>query len=431
MTGSWSLKASSLVFLISVGNLPSIAAQVEVKPKPIGDLVTLEVTVTDDNDEPIPGLDGEQGNFELSIDGKPLPQNRWTLTSYQKSPTPTKLVILLDTSNSMEEGDDTGQKRKLGAILAIEKIQANFADQPVEVKLIPFGEDGDGCKNVPDSVPPPVAESLRSEKFLKLSDPALTEQVNRLKDQTFCTSTDLYNPLIETLEYLQEEKKQAIFQDEPPKMAFIVLSDGFHSHKRTCQDNTDEQLFNRLTETANQAKDIPIYTIGYGLSPSSLRQEMREILKVTNPPLDSQGFICQYQGHDKYQEITKKFIDHQRLQDISNLTDGGEYKTFASAAGVAEIMDKFVRTILGKYEIKYRQKPATEGQTNWVVVKLPRLKIESERTRVTLSNWSLKPMKLEVLRMVFLVGIGGVIVWIFVFMKWSKYLKDKQQRSPN
>ena len=419
MTASWILKASSLSVLFFVGNLPSFAASIKVEPLPLRDLITLRVTVTDDNGDPIPGL---KDDFQLLVDGKP--KSKFTVTPAQESPTPTKLVILLDTSGSMEESDNTGEKRKKGAISAIEKIQKTFSNQPVEVKLIPFGEKGEICKNN-DFVPPSVADSLQSEKFLKLSDSTFTKKLNDLKIKTFCSSTDLYNPLIQSLDSLQQEKGKPSLQNEIPKLGIILLSDGFHSHNRTCQDNTDEQLFNQLQEKAKKAKDIPIYTVGYGLSPSGLKAEMRKLLNAPNPPTNSQAFLCKYEklkkkGNRNYREIEKKFIDHKRLQDISQLTDGGEYQTFESAAGVSDILEKFVRTILGKYDIKYRQKPAKEGQTNTVVVKIPKQNLESKPTPVKLTNWSLEPMKTEKLLIGFLIGLGGVIAWIFAFRKWSK-----------
>ena len=198
MTASWILKASSLSVLFFVGNLPSFAASIKVEPLPLRDLITLRVTVTDDNGDPIPGL---KDDFQLLVDGKP--KSKFTVTPAQESPTPTKLVILLDTSGSMEESDNTGEKRKKGAISAIEKIQKTFSNQPVEVKLIPFGEKGEICKNN-DFVPPSVADSLQSEKFLKLSDSTFTKKLNDLKIKTFCSSTDLYNPLIQSLDSLQQ-----------------------------------------------------------------------------------------------------------------------------------------------------------------------------------------------------------------------------------
>jgi hypothetical protein len=421
MTASWILKASSLSVLFFVGNLPSFAASIKVEPLPLRDLITLRVTVTDGNGDPIPGL---KDDFQLFVDGKPIDNDKFTVTPALESPTPTKLVILLDASGSMEEEDNTDIKRKTGAISAIEEIQKTFRNQPVEVKLIPFGEKGDVCRNN-DFVPSSVADSLQSEKFLKLSDSTFTKKLNDLKDKTFCASTDLYNPIIQTLESLQQEKNKASLQGEIPKLGIILLSDGFHSHNRTCQDNTDEQLFNQLQEKAKKAKDIPIYTVGYGLSSSSLQAEMRKLLNDPNPPLDSQAFVCKYEklkkeGNRNYREIEKKFIDHKRLKDISQLTDGAEYQTFESAAGVSDILEKFVRTILGKYDIKYHQKPAIEAQPHTVLVKIPKHNIESKETTFKITKVSLKRMKTEELLIGFLIGLGGVIAWIFAFSKWSK-----------
>lgn len=420
MTAFWTLKVSSILGLFLALSLPTLAAtEVKIEGSPSkGNVVSLEVSVTD-NGEPIDNL--QERDFKVLADGRP--QKIVRVTPFQASATPTNLVILLDTSNSMEAEDSTGIKRKQGAIEAIRGIQETFKNAPVRVKLIPFGEGGSGCRQTPSSVPLPVGKALQSEEFLSLENSRFSNKLDRLESLKFCTSTDLYTPLIETLDYLgEEQEKPASAAEKPARFAIILLSDGFHSYNRTCSNNTEIGLRRELGEVAQRVNNIPIYTIGYGLTRRQLRTFLEKELNTPNPPLNAQDFICQYEDNYKFSQIAQKFIDHQSLNYISKLT-GGDYQPFETATEVAATIEKFVKKILGKYEVEYVQKPAEPGQPNSVVVEMPQLDVRSEAKTVTLNHWSYYLFSGQVLAVFAVLGVGGLIVWGVTFLNWSKSLK--------
>jgi VWFA-related protein len=87
-----------LVVLMTSG----VAATTTI-PQPASSSKTLFVTVTDRNRQPVRTL--TEPNFTVYEDGKPLP-----ITAFDANPPPLSVVILIDTSASMEESLDGASK---------------------------------------------------------------------------------------------------------------------------------------------------------------------------------------------------------------------------------------------------------------------------------------------------------------------------------
>ena len=459
MIASWIPKVSSCLALALLPTLPVLATpQLLIRDAilekanasdSIRNQVQLRVSV-EENGDPVPGLTADE--LELYIDGEP--QTIKSLKPVTDNPQPTKVVILMDVSNSMEKPDSGGRFpsadfsneevssdyclesqncRKAGAIRAIKNLEETFANQPIELNLVTFGVKGKGCYFNGDRsrprgyIPPDIVDQLSSSNFVSINNfEKIRNNLETIGTQKFCASTDLYSPLIETLTSLERQYQRAIEAEEefPPRFAVIMLSDGFHSHRRTCSNNTEVGLFQQFEETVTQVnRRFPVYTIGYGLSDRQLAKKIGDTFGTydLSTPIDLQKeFVCPFENRTQYPKVAPWVVDHQKLAEISDRTNG-KYETSGNAEGISRVLNQFVNSILGQYEIEYQQVNAIQGQSNMAMIKWPEHNAKSNQHEVRLDYFSGLPQNLL---LIFTgVGIAGTVGWTAAFRKWSKDLK--------
>jgi von Willebrand factor type A domain len=378
------------------------------------------------NNQPLTNLSADL--FELKVNGINI--NNRQINSLQQNPTPTNIVILLDASGSMENQDGATISRKDGAIAAIQKIEDGLKEKPIRINLITFGEGGSKCL-----APKPVSEELRPEKFLELGNEKdrkkLADKLDVLKSTKLCASTDLYNPLISALNFIKVEMQQSI--NSGSRFAVILLSDGFHSHNRTCINGQDNEpmIFENLRTTIKQSKNIPIYTIGYGISEDKLKELIREKIGDNNPSSDASQFVCKYRNHPKYKEVEMKFLDSKRLKEISQInSNGGEYKQSDQAAEIAKTVTSFVNSIVGKYELEYSWDSAQAGESQNVTVSLKNPISVSKPYQVTFDNWVFERFSRDQLFTFTGISLIGLLGWVLTFYQWSKMIKKQSKKTP-
>jgi Ca-activated chloride channel family protein len=179
------------------------------------DMVSLSVTVTDAANRYLTDLD--QPEFMVFEDGV-----KQEVTFFNRSQLPIALVLLLDTSASMQEKLSTAQQAAVGFVNRIRpEDQAMVIDFDSRVEIL---------------------QAFTSDR------PVLEKAI---RETTAGGSTSLHNAIYISLKELK--KYQAKTTDEVRRQAIVVLSDG--------EDTSSLVSFDEVLELAKRS-ETAIYTIG-------------------------------------------------------------------------------------------------------------------------------------------------------------------------
>ncbi len=438
-------KLAILTLLFGLLPLPAFANyKVQVSPRPGGEIVTLKVQVLDENNVPIEDLRRSDFKIEAAKVNQTLSViNRMGLIppGEQLKPEPAYVVILLDMSGSMQEEDDNKVKKIDGAISAIREYVKLVKDNnlPVSIALVPFGE-GDKNNNCNGYEVEIVAKS-----FLLANSKELEQKVTDFSDSSkypTCAATNLYDPLKAAVQYLgnpdqflptgnnSQLDENTDTPEIPPKVAVILLSDGYHSVDRK---DEEKRQFSELENVLKQNSAVRVYTLGYGESLIDFRRNRVPNCDISDYQLTQENAVDSLIRKCKLSEkdFRNRFIvDRPRLKQIAEL--GGGISQFPdNATDAVKSLETFFKA-LREYELQYKQPGAEPGELYQVKVTVnsPNRKIDvsSEPEPFRIPNFStelpLIPDRLIILTLT-LAGLGGTLWW---FKGWSEQLKKEAER---
>ncbi|URD48716.1 vWA domain-containing protein [Chroococcidiopsis sp. CCNUC1] len=377
------------------------------------DEVKLRIKVTDTNNRPLMGLQPTDFNVEVDKTTVKFKSKNWK-SSEQTEPPPTWIVVLLDFSGSMQQMDSRGTTKLEGAIAAIRKFTAAIAERSpnTQIAIVPFGDPGVNCSGYP-------VDRENLDKFFPASDFKLGNYLDFLGGQIPCASTNLYEPVTKTINFLSSledsrfyvtEKASEESSQPQPKLAVVLLSDGYHNKPNEQQD------FDSLISLLKQNDRIIVHTLGYGLTSEQLGQKYQLKHPATRADIGT--------APNKVPE--EEFVDQKRLAEIAKAT-GGIAEFSPDAETVAAKLKVFLNALLGEYEIVYTDPSGERGSKHDVSVKVQSVTSESKPYTITVFGRSLPlSTRLLMLAIVLLtIGVAGVLP----FSLWAKHLKREAQEA--
>ena len=389
--------------------------KVEIIGTPVtqNDRVTVRVKATQEGDRP--ALELMEDDFRLTVDDKPLEfdPNDWK-SPEESTPPPAWIVVLLDMSGSMNAPDSSGVSRLQGAIAAVREFnnQAARRGGNTQVAIVPFGEPGENCEGY-------QVNPTTIDKFFPAGDFKLDNYLDYLLNSSPCASTNLYEPLSQTIKFLTnaEDPRFATVEnsDQPkPRLAVILLSDGYHNRPNEQED------FERLIKQLGNANDLTVHTLGYGLTANQLGQKYQLGKSATRADVVS-GKVPE-----------DEFVDEARLADIAKAT-GGISEFSGRADDIAASLNLFLNSLLGEYEISYEQPDAERGSKHNVVIEVQSSEesepIKSESVDYTMQAFGRSvPLRIRLLILfmtLFILGVGGILPFYY----WGEYLKKEATES--
>ena len=411
--------------LLNLAPIPAIATTVKIdRWSTASDRVTLKVKVLDNNRIPILGL--QEQEFSVKTKDKldhphtlQFPQIR-VLSPEESHPQPTYVAILLDMSGSMKQKDSAGVKKLDGAVNAIRKFigLVKAENLPVEISIIPFGE---GCNHSYQVTP-----KIINDNFKSTYDSELEKQLDELAKVPVCAATNIYQPLIKTVNYLgnrfPQSSSELDSQDQPPpKLSVILLSDGFHVDR-----NNEEYQFQKVTDALKQNSQVTVHTLGYGESLAHLqnRASCSKYIPDDRLTVDDVANGCRLLGSD----IEEFIVDEARLKEIAQTT-GGIHEFPEDAEAVAASLKTFFKT-LREYEIIYQQPGGDRASRHptKIAINSPNRginNVESETEEIRMINFIYRSLtftqRFPILIGTVIIGLAGILP----FMEWSKKLKQK------
>lgn len=414
---SWTRKLSLSVLLVGCLCSPSWGqvktAEIVGKPSVQDDSVKLRIKVTDTNDRPVTEL--QKTDFSLVVDAEPvtLSQKDYWKSSQETTPPPTWIVVLLDYSGSMQQLDSRGTTKLEGAVKAIKQFTTAIAQRGpnTQVAIVPFGDPGSNCAGNPVN-----KENL--DKFFPASDFKLINYLDFLASQSPCASTNLYEPLTQAVRFLGNQEDTRFYvpedsQQPEPKLAVVLLSDGYHNKPNEKQD------FDKLISLLKDNKRITVHTLGYGLTAQQLGQKYNLGHAASRKDIG-------ISSNEVPKVPEEEFVDEQRLKQIAKVTGGiGEFSPDAET--VTEKLKVFLNALLGEYEITYIQPNAERGSKHQISVKVQSVASKSQPYTITVFGRSL-PLQARLLMLLIVLvamGAGGAVP----FWLWAKHLKREAQEA--
>jgi len=426
MTGSLTrrLRKIAIILLMGLWSQPVLANSVEiVRWSTQCDNVKLRVKVVDDSNVPIEGLKAQDFRIQTTnaMGQEIILQSSQIkfISSQQSEPDPAYLVMLVDMSGSMRQSDLAGKQKQEEAVNAIREVIHDIRSEnmPVHIAIVPFGEGGKNCEGFR------VDTDIISGNLVKASNSQLDQKLDDLAAINVCASTKIYEPLGEVVSYLGEtnfsqSSNELIGQEPPPRLAVILLSDGYDISR------SDEiQRFDNLMNIFYQYPQVTVHTMGYGETLRQLRDRSNCYLSDSQLTVEKVSSACRLPGKD----INEFIIDESRLNEIAQAT-GGIYRLPGNAEEVVETLRTFLTT-LREYEMIYQQPGSDRAslhQTTVGVIDLDRdLELTAEPETIRMSNFNYCPLpftrrfNILTVTLIFL-GLPGLLL----FRGWSKKLKS-------
>ncbi|NES18481.1 MAG: VWA domain-containing protein [Symploca sp. SIO3E6] len=349
--------------------------------------VYLRVKVVDDNNVPIKNLN--QADFTVTANGEPI-ENFTLVKPEDVKPDPSRLIILLDMSGSMNSPDNSGEIRGIAATQAIRSFTNYMETQnlPTEVTVIPFAKRGQGCGNE-GYTPPLVTSEAISNKFFA---PGSTELLNQLssierkfkekkKYKRPCGSTDIRQPLKTAIQYFQTNYAEDENISAPKtRLGIILISDGYDQVL-----SSDPSELGKVEKLIKNSPLITINTLGYGLSNGK--------------------------GEDR--------VDTVVLERIAKAS-GGFNKFSGDEAEIQAALEDFLTALLGEYEINY-QPTITERESQQTVE--VGFATVSAKKRFRINSLPTLPLDTRVQILALTLGLGLILV-VLPFLSW-RWLLEK------
>lgn len=315
-------------------------------------------------------MDLQKENFTLTLEGEVLDPGSYDFRISDDRPAPSRIVMLVDYSGSMEEFDGQGTTKFIGAMEGIKAFvqELQTSDADIRLSIVPFAQPiPEKCNNYsvvtenqllqPGLSPSRTQELLNQFKFIQ--DPVLiTDLDNRIENQSNwpCpdTSTNLYDALAQTFKFLGDRDNPDLYPppDAPqpdPSLYVILLSDGFNTvpFAPDTQGNCDPAHLNKFRQEYLQNPEyagITVYTLGYGLSPQQLEAKYGT----------SRCEAVRWTSGDSKPIPSRDFLDAAALETIA-LDTGGFTDLSGDAEGIARIFREIRSAIQGEYVFEYSQ----------------------------------------------------------------------------
>ena len=402
-------KLSIAILLILAGVNPcSAKLQAEIVGNPTVNKNKVTVRVKVKQADGRPALDLQEDNFRLMVDGKlvKFKPKDWK-SSKEATPPPAWIVFLLDYSGSMKGKDSKGTTKLEGAIGAIRAFIAATAQRSGDTKVVvvPFGE-GSGAQAKCNR---PVTKD-EINRFFPAGDAKVENQLNSLVEGNPCASTNIYDPVAETVKFFNNPQDDRFVEREGevrPRMSVILLSDGYQNKAG------EEASFKSLISLLGRQESVVVHTLGYGLTPEELGKKY--------------GLKRAAKRSDVGKKVKEEeFVDSQRLREIAKVT-GGVAEFSPDAKAVSEKLDVFLDAILGEYEISYLEPNPERGSKHQVVVavggasKGDNVKSSTKDYSIGVFGRSLSGSH----RLLMAFGTGSILLvgGVLPFWLWGKQLK--------
>ncbi|NEP60127.1 MAG: VWA domain-containing protein [Symploca sp. SIO2G7] len=349
--------------------------------------VYVRVKVVDDNNVPIKSLN--QADFTVESNGESI-EDFTLIKPDDVKPDPSRLIILLDMSGSMNSPDNSGEIRGIAATQAIRSFTNYIETQnlPTEVTVIPFAKRGQGCGK--DGYTPPVVTSEAiSNKFFA---PGSTELLNQLssierkfqeekKYKRPCGSTDIRQPLKTAIQYFKTNYADDENISEPKtRLGIILISDGYDQVLSSAPSELGE-----LEKLIENSPLITINTLGYGLSDGK--------------------------GEDR--------VDTVVLERIATAS-GGFNKFSGDETEIQAALEDFLTALLGEYEIIYQ--PTITERESQQTVEVGFATVSAQK-RFRINSLPTLPLDTRVQILALTLGLGLILV-VLPFLSW-RWLLEK------
>ena len=351
--------------------------------------VYVRVKVADDNNLPIQNLD--QADFTVKSNGESIED--FTLVKPKDvQPDPSRLIILLDMSGSMNSPDNSGEIRGIAATQAIRSFTNYMGTKnlPTEVTVIPFAKRGQGCgKN--GYTPPLVTSEAISNQFFP---PGSTELLNQLssieskfqEEQKYkrpCGSTDIRQPLKTAIQYFKTNYSEDENISEPKiRLGIILISDGYDQVL-----SSDPSELGELEKLIENSPLITINTLGYGLT-------------------DGKG---------------KDRVDTVVLERIAKASRGRGFNKFSGdETEIQAALEEFLTALLGEYEISYQ--PTISERESQQTVEVGFATVSAQK-KFRINSLPTLPLDTRVQILALTLGLGLILV-VLPFLSW-RWLLEK------
>jgi hypothetical protein len=404
---------------ISASLIPSSSAVEKViiqEPlQVVGDQVKIYLEVRQADNKPVVGL--HKQDFQINLDGKSLKEFRWKSPEQSVSP-PAWIIVLLDMSGSMKSPDSSGTPKLHGALQAIRELIKSSARRSgnTQISIVPFGEKGKGCLGFEEYKDPAKVDNFFSARDVKLKN-----YLDYLENQVPCASTNIYEPVKQSLEILGNQKDLRFHvmtnEDHPnqpkPRLSIILLTDGYQNTPNEAIEFKD--LMDILDDDQkNSDNPIIVHTLGYGLSAEQLGKKYNLGYRASR-------------GDIKAKRIPEEeYVDQEKMEKIANST-GGIAEFSANAKQISQRLQLFLDSLLGQYEISYTQPQSERGSKHQVRISVDRVSSKKVDYTITVFGRSL-PLRYRLLMLgltLVLMGLGGLLPFIW----WGRRLKAEQNQS--
>ena len=422
------LNRIAIVFLLALWSQPVLASSVEiVRWSTQCDNVKLRVKAVDDSNVPIQGLKAKDFQLRTTNNkGEPItlkPSQIKFLSSQQSQPDPAYVVMLLDMSGSMKNKDLAGKKKQEEAVKAIREVIRDIRaeNMPVQIAIVPFGEGGGNCEGFK------VDADEISRRLVNVTNNQLDQQLNTLAGIEVCAATIIYERLAETVKFLGESNfqsptKDLMGQPLPPRLAVILLSDGYDVSR-----SNEKERFQNLIEVLHQYPQVTVHAMGYGETLRQLRERSNCSLSDSQLTVDNISAVCRLPGKD----INEFIVDESRLNEIAQAT-GGIYRLPGNAQEVVETLRTFLTT-LREYEITYRQPGSDRASLHQTTVRVispsRQLDLTAEAKPIRMSNFNYCPLPLPNRFGILVLTLIGGLFGLKFFITWSKNLKEQAEKT--
>ena len=371
-------------------------------------------------------IEDKVDNKEVKITNKEVEIISWK-NPEESVPFPAWIVVLLDFSGSMNRDDSSGTKRFEGAIEAIRRFleitSARGGD--TKVAIIPFSKDPyQGCE-----VYEVKQEDIKS-KFLPANDSRNQDLLDKLVEDGPCgLSTDIYSPLKETIRLLGDKEDKHFYPEDSteaePRLSVILLSDGFHNQHSQKPNfyELEERDFKRLIDLLELNDNIVVHTLGYGLT----QEQLGEKYNLGRPATRADVAIGQPLSQEK-PIPSPEFVDEKRLREMAEVS-GGISEFSGDADDIAEALQLFLNSLLGEYEIIYREPNPVRASKHevFVTATVNGKDVDTTQKSYTINAFGRSlPWQTRLSMTVFvllLLLLGGVLP----FWTWSQKLKEEAE----
>lgn len=399
---AFSIPKLSLLALLTLGGgwlQPSLAQSIDITriyDQNLGQGVKVHARTRflEKNNRPL--LQVNSNELIVKSNGQTIPPNKIKVERTENLiQDPSRIIILLDLSGSMNEPDISGKIRGVAAINAIRSV---FEALPgllntTQVSLVPFAEKGRGCDGNAFQ-PPPVTHTVL-DKFSPANSVELNQQLSTLENKFKgdlkyrpCGATNIRDPLKQTIQYFKDKfPPPEDLSQARTRLGIILISDGYDPVLSAANRYNKPEIKEIESLLKTQASFFTLYTLGYG---------------VTNSPQE------------------KDRVDTAVLDRLARAS-GGQFKFSGDEGQILAALKTFLQSLLGEFEIIYP--PTITEPESRQTLEISRAGVSAQET-FRLRNIPTLPFKsrlLILLGTLVFCGLFGVLP----FLGWRSWLEKK------